>query len=608
MQENTTYLKNYTPHPFHIDRVHLHVDIYADHALVNAVSHVKKQGEENFLELTGTQLELLAVEINGKAVHNYELDEKVLRIPTDLNEFTLTIKNKINPYQNFSAEGFYISGDILCTQCEAEGFRRITYYIDRPDNMATFTCTLSADKTKFPQLLANGDATDRGELENNRHFVTWVDPFPKPSYLFAMVAADLGVLKDQFTTRSGKNINLEIYVDHGRERQAQHAMDALKKSMLWDEKRFGLEYDLNTYMIVAAETFNAGAMENKGLNIFNAAYVLADQEIAEDHDFHFIERVIAHEYFHNWTGNRVTCRDWFQLTLKEGLTVFRDQEFTSDHHSRSVKRIDDASIIRDVQFKEDTSPMKHPIQPLSYQTIDNFYSPTVYNKGAEVIRMIHTIIGEEKFQKGMQAYFQENDGKAVTTEQFVAAMEKGSGENLTQFRHWYHQCGTPTVHVTPQWNADTQQYSLTMTQSLPEGNDRYNNDVVLDIPIKMAVFDREGKVQVPEQMLRLQENEQTFTFAQVTKQPVLSINRNFTAPIKIELEENITTRLSQLTHDDDPFCKFDAAQTVIPNRFCNIARQNRLITMSPKPFLLCYSKPKTFHYWQSYWLYRRSRH
>jgi aminopeptidase N len=448
--EKTIYLKDYTEPNYWISKTHLDIDIYDDHAMVKSQIKFFKNPKttDHQIELFGENLELQSFTLNEKKV-NYTLTEGGLTFTPPQDEFDLETVVKIDPYNNTSCEGLYQSGQILCTQNEAQGFRKITYYLDRPDVMATYSTTISADKKKYPFLLCNGDLVDSGDLPEGRHFCKWFDPHKKPSYLYAVVAGDLAKVSDEFKTKSGKTVNLEFFVDPGNEDKVAHAMESLKKSMKWDEERFSLEYDLKTYMIVAVDSFNMGAMENKGLNIFNSAYTLAKKETATDRDFYNIESVIGHEYFHNWTGNRVTCRDWFQLTLKEGLTVFRDQEFSSDMNSRGVKRIEDVMALRSHQFPEDAGPLSHPIRPSSYIEINNFYTATVYEKGAEVIRMIHTLIGEDNFQKGMKLYFERHDGSAVTTEDFVSAMADASGFDLSHFEKWYSTMvnGTPQVKV-----------------------------------------------------------------------------------------------------------------------------------------------------------------
>jgi aminopeptidase N len=560
MSKKTVRLKDYQPPAYRIDHVDLTVEIDPSLTRVTSVMDVVHQGSASTLWLDGRDIELVSVAINGTPTQDYRLTDQGLAIDVALDAFELTICNTLVPKRNLSGEGFYPAGSILCTQCEAEGFRKITYFIDRPDNMATFTTKMVADAKTYPYLLSNGNAVDQGALDDGRHYVTWEDPFKKPSYLFAMVAGDLAKIEDQYQTVSGKEVQLEIYVDHGNQSKAKHAMASLKKAMAWDETRFGLEYDLNIYMIVAVDSFNMGAMENKGLNIFNSVYTLADQDTAEDVDFQNIQGVIGHEYFHNWTGNRVTCRDWFQLTLKEGLTVFRDQEFSSDMGARSVKRISDVMGLRSRQFPEDASALRHPIRPLSYQEINNFYTATVYQKGAEVIRMIHSILGEDQFMKGMRLYFERHDGQAVTTEDFVSAMQDASNIDLTQFRHWYSQCGTPHIQVKENYDAALQRYTLCLTQSLPEGNEKSINDVVLDIPLRLALFSKDGQVLLPDSLVRLDQQTQTFVFSSIDQPPILSINRNFTAPVMMEHDLSVSDCIVLMQFDTDPINRHMAAQ------------------------------------------------
>ena len=432
------YRKDYRAPDYTITDVALDFDLSADDTVVTAVSHLVRQSEHaQPLVLNGEGLTLVSVAVNGQPVTDYQQDSHSLTINGLPAECELTIITRFSPAKNTALSGLYQSGEALCTQCEAEGFRRITYFLDRPDVLARYQTKITADKARYPYLLSNGNRVASGELADGRHWMQWSDPFPKPSYLFALVAGDFDVLRDTFTTRSGRDVALELYVDRGNLDRADWAMESLKQSMRWDERRFGLEYDLDIYMIVAVDFFNMGAMENKGLNVFNSKFVLAKAETATDTDYLDIERVIGHEYFHNWTGNRVTCRDWFQLSLKEGLTVFRDQEFSSDLGSRAVNRINNVRVMRGAQFAEDASPMAHPIRPDKVIEMNNFYTVTVYEKGSEVIRMMHTLLGEEAFQAGMRLYFERHDGSAATCEDFVKAMEDASGIDLTQFRRWY---------------------------------------------------------------------------------------------------------------------------------------------------------------------------
>jgi len=441
------YLADYSEANFSISTVELtfELDEYKTR-VINRMHMTRAVADNSALILDGEHLTLLSVLINGQALSldDYQVSETSLTINTEYAEFDLEIITEINPLENTALEGLFKSGDAYCTQCEAEGFRRISYYLDRPDVMATFTTKVIADKKQFPYLLSNGNKIATGDLAGGMHFVQWHDPFPKPSYLFALVAGDFDVLRDEYRTQSGRDVALEIFVDTGNINKAHHAMASLKHSMAWDEKTFGLEYDLDIYMIVAVDFFNMGAMENKGLNVFNSKFVLADEAIATDTDYFNIEAVIAHEYFHNWTGNRVTCRDWFQLSLKEGLTVFRDQQFSADMHSAAVTRIQNVRVLRSLQFAEDAGPMAHPIRPEKVLEMNNFYTLTVYEKGAEVIRMIHTLLGVDKFRKGLDLYFARFDGMAVTCDDFINAMADASGVDLSQFKRWYTQAGTPT--------------------------------------------------------------------------------------------------------------------------------------------------------------------
>lgn len=493
-QPQAKYRHDYRAPDYTIGDIDLTFDLDATKTRVTAVSKVSRQGAADAaLRLEGGDLTLVSLHVNDKAWENYRLEAGTLVLEQLPDDFTLTIVNEINPSANTALEGLYQSGEALCTQCEAEGFRHITWYLDRPDVLARFTTKIIADKTKYPYLLSNGNRIAGGELENGRHWVQWQDPFPKPCYLFALVAGDFDVLRDSFKTRSGREVALELFVDRGNLDRASWAMTSLKASMKWDETRFGLEYDLDIYMIVAVDFFNMGAMENKGLNIFNAKYVLARAETATDKDYLDIERVIGHEYFHNWTGNRVTCRDWFQLSLKEGLTVFRDQEFSSDLGSRAVNRIQNVRTMRAMQFAEDASPMAHPIRPEKVIEMNNFYTLTVYEKGSEVIRMLHTLLGEENFQKGMQLYFERHDGSAATCDDFVQAMEDASNVDLSHFRRWYSQAGTPVVTVRDDYNPETEQYTLTISQMTPPTAEQQEKHP-LHIPFDIELYDNEGKV------------------------------------------------------------------------------------------------------------------
>src|SRR5471032_2630445 len=459
---------DYRAPDYTITDIDLNFELDAQTTVVTAVSQIKRQGAEGAsLVLNGEDLTLISLKVNGQDWPSYQVTDKTLVIDRLPEAFELHIVNEIHPAKNSALEGLYLSGEALCTQCEAEGFQHITYYLDRPDVLARFSTRIVADKARYPYLLSNGNRIDSGELEGGKHWIKWQDPFPKPCYLFALVAGDFDVLRDSFKTRSGRDVALELFVDRGNLDRADWAMASLKQSMKWDETRFNLEYDLDIFMIVAVDFFNMGAMENKGLNVFNSKYVLAKAETATDKDYLGIEAVIGHEYFHNWTGNRVTCRDWFQLSLKEGLTVFRDQEYGADMYSRAVSRIQEVRSLRAAQFPEDAGPMAHPVRPAAYMEIRNFYTMTVYEKGAEVVRMQHTLLGPRAFRAGMDLYFERHDGHAVTTDEFVQAMHDASGIDLTQFRCWYEQAGTPVLEAEGKYDGAAKRYVLTLKQSCP---------------------------------------------------------------------------------------------------------------------------------------------
>ncbi|MGZ3857443.1 MAG: aminopeptidase N, partial [Bacteriovorax sp.] len=487
-------LSEYKKPNFIVETIDLVVHLDNAATLVQSKMKMKRFDHEVApLVLNGEELTLKSVALNGKQLGSgdYQIEGELLTIKDVPSEFTLEIENVINPEANKTLDGLYKSGSIFCTQNEPEGFRRITYYVDRPDNMAKFTTKIIADKKLYPVLLSNGNPIARGDLEGGLHYVTWEDPFKKPSYLYALVAGDLGSIKDTYKTKSGRTVALEIYCDKGNEDKCHHAMESLKKSMKWDEDRFGLEYDLDIYMIVAVDAFNMGAMENKGLNIFNSAYVLANPKTATDANFYGIESVIGHEYFHNWTGNRVTCRDWFQLTLKEGLTVFRDQEFSADMNSRNVERIQSVMALRAAQFAEDAGPTSHPIKPSTYIEINNFYTATVYEKGAEVIRMIQTLLGVDGFRRGMDKYFELFDGQAVRTEDFIHAMSVANNNfDFTQFKNWYSQNGTPKVLASTSYDTAKKQFKLTIEQHLPENT--IPGALPFHIPFKVGLVGSNG--------------------------------------------------------------------------------------------------------------------
>ncbi len=579
-QPQVKYRHDYRAPDYTISDIALDFVLDAQKTHVTAVSQVVRQGEAGApLKLDGEGLTLLSLTVDGQAWPHYQVEDDGLLLTHLPAAFTLSIVTEINPAANSALEGLYQSGAALCTQCEAEGFRHITYYLDRPDVLARFTTRITADPVRYPYLLSNGNRIAQGTLDDGRHWVEWQDPFPKPCYLFALVAGDFDVLSDSFTTRSGREVALELYVDRGNLDRAGWAMTSLQNAMKWDETRFGLEYDLDIYMIVAVDFFNMGAMENKGLNVFNSKYVLAKAETATDKDYLNIEAVIGHEYFHNWTGNRITCRDWFQLSLKEGLTVFRDQEFSSDLGSRPVNRIDNVRVMRGAQFAEDASPMSHPIRPDQVIEMNNFYTLTVYEKGSEVIRMMHTLLGEDNFQAGMRLYVERHDGSAATCDDFVQAMEDASGVDLTQFRRWYSQSGTPVVTVRDDYNAATQQYLLSVSQKTPVGADGQEKRP-LHIPLDIELYDQQGNViplqyagQTIDSVLNLTEAEQTFVFDNVPSQPIPSLLREFSAPVKLNYAWSDAQLTFLMRHARNDFSRWDAAQSLLANHIrLNVAR------------------------------------
>lgn len=574
-QPQEKFLKDYQPPAFIVEQIHLTFDLDEEETLVHSAMKIQRAPEAPRhapLVLDGEALELVALHIDGRSPESDELrcepDRLVLSGIGD--RFTAEITTRISPKRNTDLSGLYASGNLLCTQCEAEGFRRITYYPDRPDVLALFRTTIRADRSRFPVLLSNGNLIASGPLDDDRHFATWDDPFPKPSYLFALVAGDLAVLRDEFTTCSGRKVLLEIYAVADNLNACHHAMASLKQAMAWDEETFGLEYDLDRYMIVAVHDFNMGAMENKGLNIFNTNAVLATPQTATDDEYRRIRGVIGHEYFHNWTGNRVTCRDWFQLSLKEGLTVFRDQEFTSDLDSRTVKRIQDVQLIRMRQFPEDAGPMAHPVRPNSYIEMNNFYTVTVYFKGAEVIRMLHTLLGRSGFRRGMDLYFARHDGQAVTCDDFVAAMEDANGIDLTQFRRWYRQAGTPRVTFAETFDAETKTYCLEATQSCPETPGQRHKEP-FHIPIKFGLLSSDGSAldlqligeegpPAKECILNVTQASQKFCFSGVEQKPLPSLMRDFSAPVRVVFPYGIDDLCFLLAHDPNAFNRWDAGQ------------------------------------------------
>lgn len=554
----TIYLKDYKKPEFEIERCEMHFELFEDFTSVTNIMKINKlDANENDISLDAMDLELIEIYLNDLKLNDtrYIIDDESLKILNVPASFSLKIKNKIYPQNNTELEGLYKSGSIFCTQNEPEGFRRITPYLDRPDVMSVFTTTIIAQKDKYPILLSNGNKKNCHDFMNGRHGTTWHDPHPKPSYLFALVAGDLGCVNDEYTTASGEEVELNIYCDKGNESQCSHAMKSLKEAMLWDEQKYGREYDLDIYNIVAVDSFNMGAMENKGLNIFNSAYVLADQTKATDANFMGIQSVIAHEYFHNWTGNRITCRDWFQLTLKEGLTVFRDQCFSADLNSSEVQRIEDVKGLRERQFVEDASPTAHPIQPDSYMSINNFYTSTVYEKGAEVIRMIHTLLGEEKYRKATDLYFDTFDGQAVRTDDFLWAMSEASGIDLKEFETWYHQSGTPTLNVEESFHNGV--YKLNLTQIIPNAVDGSKQKPYY-FPLKIALIGLDGQ-EMLEKTLVVSKEKEEFVFEGLNAKPYLSINRDFSAPIKIK--QSIKEYAFLTKHDKNSFVRYESAQS-----------------------------------------------
>ena len=566
MSKTVRYLKDYQTPAYRILETDLHFDIAEPQTVVKSRLTVEPQRVGEPLVLDGSA-KLLSVKINGAAV-DYVLEGETLTIAGVPSErFTVEVETEILPAENKSLMGLYASGGNLFTQCEPEGFRKITFYIDRPDVMSKFTTTIVADKKRYPVLLSNGNKIDGGEFSDGRHWVKWEDPFAKPSYLFALVAGDLAVTEDRFTTMSGRNVKIEFYTTEADKPKVGFAVESLKNAMKWDETRFGLEYDLDIFMVVAVGDFNMGAMENKGLNIFNTKFVLADSRTATDTDFEGIESVVGHEYFHNWTGNRVTCRDWFQLSLKEGLTVFRDQEFSGDRASRAVRRIENIRLLRQHQFPEDAGPTAHPVRPASYEEMNNFYTMTVYEKGAEVVRMYHTLLGEEGFQKGMKLYFQRHDGQAVTCDDFRAAMADANGINLDQFALWYSQAGTPVLEAEGRLKNNI--FELTIKQTVPPTPDMADKQPMM-IPVKIGLLNRNGEAvafdyqgkRATEAVLLLTEAEQTFPLEGVTEAVVPSLLRGFSAPVHLNYPYSDDDLLLLLAHDSDAFTRWEAAQTL----------------------------------------------
>ncbi|MDQ6971037.1 MAG: aminopeptidase N [Mariprofundaceae bacterium] len=574
--QQTTYLRNYRAPAYLVDSVHL--DFTLQPEATEVVSRVRyrrnpaAEAVDSGLYLDGQDMQLLSLKLDGQALdaRAYSLTEAGLHLDDVPPSFELEISTRLNPQANKALEGLYRSGGNYCTQCEAQGFRKITYYPDRPDVMAPFTVRITADKAENPVLLSNGNPVAAGELDDGRHWAEWHDPFAKPSYLFALVAGRLQCVEDSYRTADGRDITLRIYTEAHHIHQCGHAMASLKRAMRWDEERFGLCYDLDLFMIVAVDDFNMGAMENKGLNVFNSRLVFASPETATDDDYTAIEAVIGHEYFHNWTGDRVTCRDWFQLSLKEGLTVFRDQEFTADMHSRPVKRIEDVRMLRTHQFAEDGGPMAHPVRPASYMEINNFYTVTVYEKGAEVVRMYQTLLGVGGFRRGMDLYFQRHDGQAVTTEDFLAAMADANDVDLTQMQRWYDQAGTPQLTVSLDYDAAAARCTLHLRQSCPATPEATEKQA-FPIPVTLGLLlsdgsaaglqlEGENAAQGSSRTLLLTQAEQSFSFTGIAERPLPSLLRDFSAPVHLEYPYSAADDAFLMRHDSDAFNRWAAAQ------------------------------------------------
>ena len=575
-QPQMIYLKDYQAPEYLIDETHLTFELFEDHTLVHAQLVMRRNPARGAglpaLALDGQQLQLLSVAMDDAELTaaDYQLTDSHLILHPTAEQFVVDTSVKIHPESNTALEGLYKSGTMFCTQCEAEGFRKITYYLDRPDVMSKFTTTVVAEQHRYPILLSNGNPIASGPDEDGRHWATWEDPFMKPAYLFALVAGDLWCVEDTFTTMTDRNVALRIYVEPENIDKCQHAMTSLKKSMRWDEETYGREYDLDIFMIVAVSDFNMGAMENKGLNIFNSSAVLARAETATDAAHQRVEAIVAHEYFHNWSGNRVTCRDWFQLSLKEGFTVFRDSQFSADMNSRVVKRIQDVAYLRTHQFAEDAGPMAHAVRPDSFIEISNFYTLTVYEKGSEVVRMLQTLLGAEGFRKGSDLYFERHDGQAVTCDDFIKAMEDANGADLSQFKRWYSQAGTPRLAVSEHYDAEQKTYSLTFAQSCPQTPDKVEK-LPFVIPVELGLLNAQG-AELPLQLagesaavgtsrvLSVTEAEQTFTFVGINEKPLPSLLRGFSAPVKLQFAYSSDQLVFLMQHDTDGFNRWDAGQ------------------------------------------------
>lgn len=585
------FLADYKVPDYFVDHISLNFDLASDDTKVTSILSIRKNtaGEGGECVLDGEQLELLSIKLNGQFLkgNEYQRTDTNLLITSVPEQFELEIETLIHPDKNTALEGLYYSGNLLCTQCEAQGFRRITYYPDRPDVMATFTVSIVADKVQWPIMLSNGNLEKQGQFDDGRHWVRWHDPHPKPSYLFALVAGDLYCQQDSFITASGRKVALEIFVDPENSHKCDHALLSLKQAMKWDEETYGREYDLDVFMIVAVNDFNMGAMENKGLNIFNSSCVLASPETATDGDYYRIQSIVGHEYFHNWSGNRVTCRDWFQLSLKEGFTVLRDQQFSADLNSAAVQRIDDVNQLRTMQFAEDAGPMAHPVRPASFIEISNFYTVTIYEKGAEVVGMIKTIVGAEGFRKGTDLYFDRHDGQAVTTDDFVKAMEDANEVDLSQFKRWYSQAGTPHLSIETNFDVISQTYTLHIKQQCkptPEQQEK----LAFHIPLAIGLIDEHGEA-IPVQLaneqpatssttkvLSITQQQQEFTFVNVKNEPVLSVLRGFSAPVLVDMPRSNTELAFLMANDQDSFSRWDAGQQLLINTLLDLTKSVQL--------------------------------
>ncbi len=590
-EPKTIYLKDYAVPFYLIDKVDLEFDLEEEFTTVKSTLAIHRNksatSSHQHLELMGEELELQSVILDKKLLSHdqYAVTKDSLTIFSVPEKFILEIQTRTKPQENTSLSGLYKSSGNFCTQCEAEGFRRITYFLDRPDVMAQYTTKIIADEKRYPILLSNGNLVSLGKKDNGKHWVKWEDPFSKPSYLFALVAGDLEFIEDFFVTQSGRQVTLRIFVEKGNRDKCEHAMQAVKKSMQWDEEKFGREYDLDIYMIVAVSDFNMGAMENKGLNIFNTKYILAKPETATDLDFIHIESVIAHEYFHNWTGNRITCRDWFQLSLKEGLTIFRDHAFTADTTSPTVTRIQNINALRSSQFPEDAGPLAHAVRPESYIEINNFYTTTIYEKGAEVIRMIQTILGKDLFRQGMDLYFERHDGQAVTIEDFVKAHEDASSIDLKQFRLWYSQAGTPLLDIHDEYDQTTKTYTLNVKQTCPPTPNQPHKKP-MHIPLAIGLLDNKG-TELLSEMLHITNSENQFVFDNIPSKPIISLLRNFSAPVKIKYQYSDADLILLFKHDTDLFNRWEAGQKYAINLILRLVKdiQQKKSLAMPEEFI-----------------------